>query len=135
MNIAITEGGCLCGAIRYRATGEPLGRTLCHCATCRRAAAAPSVAWTIFAARGFAIVSGEPGLFRSSAHVTRAFCTRCGTPLLYCSERRPDVVDVTTASLDTPNAFAPEREIWTAEKLDWEVINPGLPQYPRSSKG
>lgn len=131
----IIEGGCLCGAIRYRATGEPLGRTLCHCNSCRRAAGAPSVAWVIVAADGFTIVAGAPREHRSSQHVVRSFCGDCGTPLAYRSDRRPDVVDIQTATLDDPDSFPPEREIWTSEKLAWEVLNAALPQFPRSSKG
>jgi hypothetical protein len=135
MTARIIEGGCLCGAVRYRVDAEPEGATLCHCKTCRRAAAAPSVAWVIFPADRFAFVRGEPAFFRSSPHVERGFCGRCGTPLVYRSERRPRVVDVTMVSLDEPDAFAPDREIWTGEKLAWDIVNPKLPQYPRSSKG
>ena len=135
MNNRTIEGGCLCGAIRYRATAEPQGRTLCHCESCRLAAGAPTVAWVIFPADDFAIVAGAPREHRSSQHVVRSFCGDCGTPLLYRSDRRPDVVDVPTATLDDPESFAPEREIWTSEKLAWETVNGALPQYPRSSKG
>lgn len=39
------EGGCRCGAIRYRITGEPLSAGFCHCRMCQRAAGAPVVAW------------------------------------------------------------------------------------------
>lgn len=127
------EGGCLCGAVRYRVQGRPRAVTLCHCATCRRAAAAPTVAWAIFAVADFAFVAGTPRLFHSSPHVERSFCGDCGTPLAYRSTRRPQVVDVTAASLDKPDAFAPDREIWTAEKIGWETLDPGLPHYPRSS--
>ncbi|HEX5125031.1 MAG TPA: GFA family protein [Rhodanobacteraceae bacterium] len=129
------EGGCACGAIRYRSTAEPGGRTLCHCESCRRASGAPAVAWAIFPADTFAIVAGTPREHRSSEHVTRSFCGTCGTPLTYRSDRRPEVVDVHTATLDDPDAFAPKREIWTGEKLAWSVINPALPQFVRSSKG
>ena len=135
MSERVTEGGCLCGAVRYRVLGGAVALTLCHCRTCRRAAAAPSVAWAIFAASGFAFTAGAPRYFRSSPHIERGFCAQCGTPLVYRSERRPNVVDVTTVSLDTPEPFAPHREIWTEEKLAWEVVNAALPQYPRSSKG
>jgi len=135
MNAQRIEGGCLCGAVRYRIDGEASGRTLCHCSSCRHAAGAPSVAWVIFPAEGFSFVAGEPKSFRSSPHVTRSFCGDCGTPLLYRSDRRADVVDIPTATLDDAASFPPEREIWTGEKLDWEVVNPALPQYPRSSKG
>jgi len=135
MTDIVHEGGCLCGAVRYRVTGAAIARTLCHCETCRRAAGAPSVAWAIFSADAFAFTAGEPRVFRSSPHITRSFCGECGTPLVYRSERRPDVVDITTASLDAPDAFAPEREIWTEEKLGWAVVNSELPQFARSSKG
>ena len=129
------EGGCFCGVIRYRSTAEPIARTLCHCESCRRAAGAPSVAWAVFPVSAFKIVAGTLREHRSSEHVTRTFCGDCGTPLVYRSDRRPDVVDVPTATLDDPDAFAPEREIWTGEKLAWETSNPSLPQVPRSSKG
>ena len=42
------EGGCLCGATRYRATGRPTSTMICHCQTCRRAAGSPDVAWVRF---------------------------------------------------------------------------------------
>ena len=36
-------GGCLCGAVRYQATGVPLVTGHCHCADCRRHNGAPVV--------------------------------------------------------------------------------------------
>jgi len=135
MTSDFNEGGCFCGNVRYRVHGQPLGRTHCHCLSCRRAAGAPTVAWAIFAADGFAFIAGNPRSFRSSPHIERAFCGDCGTPVVYRSDRRPDVVDITTATLDDAHSFPPEREIWTGEKLAWQRINDTLPQYPRSSKG
>ena len=129
------EGGCFCGKVRYRASAEPIARTHCHCESCRRASGAPSVAWVIFADDTLTIISGKPREHGSSEHVVRSFCGDCGTPLAYRSKRRPDLVDVPTATLDGPDAFAPEREIWTSEKLAWETLNDTLPQFPRSSKG
>src|SRR5262249_55947433 len=113
------EGGCLCGAVRYRATSEPTALTLCHCKSCRRSAGAPSVAWTVFRIEDFAFPSGPPAAFESSPGVERSFCATCGTSLAYRSASRPGVVDVTTATLDEPNRFAPKFEIWVEEKLAW----------------
>ena len=134
MTTPIHEGGCLCGAIRYRVTGAPTALTLCHCATCRRASGAPSVAWAVFHAGDFAFIAGEPKYFHSSPPVTRSFCADCGTPLTYQSESRADAMDVTTATFDLPDEFAPICEIWTGQKLAWEVLSETRPLYPRSSK-
>jgi hypothetical protein len=130
-----SEGGCLCGAVRYRATGASTARTLCHCRSCRLASGAPSVAWAVFRASEFAFVRGEPTRFHSSPGVTRTFCRQCGTPITYQSESRPASIDVTTVTLDAADDFAPTKEIWVEEKLAWEQLNDGFARYPRSSVG
>jgi hypothetical protein len=134
MTSELVEGGCLCGAIRYRVAGEPLALSLCHCKSCRLAAGAPSVAWVVLRSSELVFLAGTPKRFQSSPGVLRGFCDRCGTSLAYQREAEPETIDVTTASLDRPDAFAPEREIWTAEKLVWERLNESLRQFPGSSR-
>src|SRR3712207_5095313 len=104
-------GGCFCGAVRYRASERPRISTICHCQDCRRAGGAQSVAWVTFLAASFAFVQGEPMRFRSSPPVVRTFCGRCGTPLTYQNVERADEIDVTTGSLDDPEAFPPTKEV------------------------
>jgi len=127
------EGGCLCGAIRYRVEAGAVALTHCHCSTCRHALGAPSVAWAIFPRETFAFVAGEPARFASSPKVLRTFCSRCGTSLTWQHEERPLTMDVAAATLDDADSFAPTREIWVDEKLAWQVLDPALPHYPRSS--
>lgn len=127
------NGGCLCGAIRYRVTGPPRSTSLCHCASCRRATGGPSLAWAIFAEEHVEILAGTLAVFASSPGVARGFCARCGTSLTYARANRPGLFDVTTASLDDPEAFPPAREIWTAERLSWAAANPALPQFAEFS--
>jgi hypothetical protein len=129
----VHEGGCLCGAVRYRATGAAHATSLCHCRSCRLSTGAPSLAWVIFREQDLAIVAGELAVHRSSPGVERGFCARCGTSLTYRRANRPGLFDVTTASLDDPNAFPPDKEIWTSERLSWEAINPDLPQFEEFS--
>ncbi|HMG48059.1 MAG TPA: GFA family protein [Allosphingosinicella sp.] len=126
-------GGCLCGAIRYRVKGLPQATSLCHCESCRRATGGPSLAWAIFAEGDVEITSGELAIYASSPGVERGFCARCGTSLSYARANRPGLFDVTTASLDDPEAFPPAVEIWTSERLCWEAANPALRQFAQFS--
>ena len=127
------EGGCLCGAVRYRVTAEPIARTICHCRSCRLASGAPTVAWAVFRPDDFRFLCGHPVGFNSSPTVTRTFCGRCGSPLTYQSSQRPEAIDVTTATFDTPNVFPPAKEIWIEHRIAWEQLNEALPRFPRSS--
>ncbi len=126
------EGGCLCGAVRYRATGAASLATLCHCTSCRRAAGAPAVAWVTFPTGSFAFSRGEPVRFRSSPPVVRSFCGRCGTPLTYLHERFPEGMDVTTASLDEPGRAPPVDHTWVSERLPWWRPEPRWPEFAKS---
>jgi hypothetical protein len=127
------EGGCLCGEVRYRISGEPSSSIICHCATCRRASGAPTVAWLTFNRTCFEIVAGKPRAFHSSPGVVREFCGSCGTALTYENVSSPDGIDVTTGTLDEPSAFPPTAEVWLQNRLHWEPTDPKLKQYAGSS--
>ena len=125
------EGGCLCGAIRYRASGSAYGITHCHCRTCRRASGAPFVTWAGFDRDKFAFTRGQPASHASSPNVLRAFCATCGTALTYQRADVPGSIDVTLGSMDDPEALKPEDHTWTESRLSWLALNDRLPQYPR----
>ncbi|GGC77195.1 GFA family protein [Chelatococcus reniformis] len=124
------SGGCYCGQVRYDAEAPPFHATLCHCADCRRIAGAASVAWFSVPRASFHFTATAPASFRSSPRVTRRFCGSCGTALTYEHDGLPDEIDVTTASLDDPEAAAPRDHTWTAEKLRWEPLCDSLPVFP-----
>lgn len=130
-NVRYSEGGCLCGAIRFRVTGAPAESVICHCKTCRKASAAPSVGWLTFERSRFEFLCGVPRRFRSSPGVERTFCPDCGTPLSYANDASPSSIDVTTVALDDASAFPPAREVWVSEKIRWEPTDPNLLQYPK----
>jgi len=133
MNPTSAEGGCLCGAVRYRAAGQPRSATLCHCRTCRKATAAPIVAWVTFPVGGFSFVNGMPKEYRSSEKVIRTFCGSCGTPLTYAHADFPTGIDVTTCSLDEPESFAPADHTFASHRLEWLQVNDHLPARPERS--
>ena len=127
------EGGCLCGQIRYRIQGEPIASNTCQCRSCRKASAAPVVPWLNVNLANLAFTQGQPVEFNSSPMVTRTFCGRCGTPLTYRNEGDGDVIDVTTCSLDDPQAFPPAYHVWTSHGLSWVKLADGLPFYAEGS--
>ena len=133
MTEPVHAGGCHCGAVRYRVTGEPAATSHCHCGDCRRMTGAPSLAWAIFPEDRVEIVAGEAAVRATSPGVEWGFCARCGTTLTYRRANRPGLFDVTTATLDDPEAFPPGKEIWTGERLSWVQPNPALPQFERRS--
>lgn len=119
--------------MRYRVTGEAVARTLCHCVSCRRATGGASVGWAVFERGHFAFLQGEVREYSSSPGIYWASCPTCGSLVTYRRDSRPGHRDITTATLDDPDAFPPTVEIWVAEKIGWETLDPALPRTPRSS--
>jgi len=92
------------------------------------------------AAGRFAIAAAagmRPARLRShgSSSLRKASRSLRASRKIFARRRTSCAVFAVSAALDEAESFPPEREIWTGEKLDWEVVNPALPQYPRSSKG
>ena len=127
------DGGCLCGAIRYRVKGEPVAATLCHCGDCRRASGGTNVAWAVFDKQNFEWLGGEPAVHESSPGIHWLFCRDCGSTVGYQRSKRPGHMDITTGTLDEPDRFLPDVEIWVGERIGWEALHPDLPKRERSS--
>jgi hypothetical protein len=127
------EGGCLCGAVRYRVSGEPVTTTLCHCRSCRRASGGTNVAWSVFERTAFEWLADEPVGYSSSRGIDWLHCHYCGSLVGYRRSSRPDHMDITTGTLDDPNLYPPTVEIWLEHKIGWETLNPALPKRPQSS--
>ena len=123
------QGGCLCGATRYEAKGEPVAVALCHCSMCRRAAGAPAVAWAMFPADALSIVRGELSTFASSRGVERGFCGRCGTQLTFSADFLPGLVDVTVGSMDDPASLSPQMHIWESRRVSWLATSDQWPRH------
>jgi hypothetical protein len=124
------EGGCLCGAVRYRISAAPHHASFCHCRMCQRSGGAPVVAWLTGPSDAFAWINGEPAVYRSSLKAERLFCGACGTQLVFREPAEPDHLDVTLASLDDPEAVRPMYHIWTSSRIGWFEIADDLPRYP-----
>jgi hypothetical protein len=125
----VHRGVCMCGAVRYEGTGTVKNLCYCHCTSCRRASGVPAVPWGTFTSDRFTVTKGTLTEYRSSAEAVRGFCATCGTSLTYRNTARPAEVDVTLATLDDANQLAPRAHIWAEDKLAWEHLGDGLPQF------
>ena len=71
----------------------------------------------------------------SGGKVIRMFCDQCGSSVLGEVETHPDVIFINAGTLDNPNTFEPEEEIWTQSKLAFSNISGKIESYPRASSG
>jgi hypothetical protein len=127
-NIMIREGGCLCGAVRLKARGEPINVRVCHCRNCQKAMGSPFFARALFPQDALTL-EGDSGRYPSSDAIDRVFCKNCGTRLLSW-RTNGTAAGVALATFDDRNAFAPTEHIWVSEKMHWVKLDDGLPQYP-----
>lgn len=126
------EGGCHCGAIRFRIQGDPLTHALCHCSDCRRHAGAPMVGWTMYRTDQVTLIKGTPRIYASSSDGRRQFCGECGTGLFYVNDRMlPGITDVQSATADDAEAVPARVHIQTAERLGWMATAHELPAFER----
>ena len=129
------EGGCLCGAVRYQVDGDPIASGICRCVTCRRTASAPQLPFAGFPRAAFSVTRGTPARYRSSPHVERGFCGRCGSPLNYSNDQDPATLDIMTCSLDDPDAVPPTYSVWLSHKVSWDPAAETLPAFDESRPG
>jgi len=126
------QGGCMCGAVRYEASGEPFDITLCHCVDCRRASGAPALAWFSVRPDAFRWTRGSPACHASSPGVERRFCSQCGTQLTWYGAGATDEIGVTIGSLDDPDAIAPADHTFVSQQVRWLHLVDALPRYART---
>jgi hypothetical protein len=127
------EGGCLCGAVRYRSMARPPRGVICHCSICRRHSGAPALAFVHFPLAAFAWLTAEPSWYRSSRYAQRGFCAACGSTVAMREEVLSDRVQICVGSLDDPNKVHIDDHVWTSERVAWFETKDDLPRFPRSS--
>lgn len=128
------EGGCRCGATRYRASGKPFKSSYCHCNDCRSATGALVQAWLLYDGGRIEFVNGSPKKYRSSPGVLRGFCPECGTPLWWEGTWHDVPIQmVPIGTLDNPNVYPPDRHASCSERIEWFDVADDLPRYDHSS--
>ena len=118
----------MCGGLRYRLREKPVRISNCHCLDCRRGSAAAVVTWGVVRSAEVEILQGELRKVRHADRL-RSFAACCGTPLFFQDNETSPTIDVTIASLDQPESYVPEVEIWTEDRLPWVLLEAGRPTF------
>lgn len=126
------RGGCLCGAVKYEIDGDIEFASHCHCAMCRKVHGAAFATYGGVSSRQFRFTQGADAVrtFESSPGVRRRFCPRCGSPLTWTQDQRPEHIAFTLGTLETPvSPPAGMRHIYVASKAPWYEICDSLPRF------
>lgn len=130
---AITyAGGCLCGALRYEASGEPTSQGYCFCRDCRKASGSGFVAFLMFPAHAVRF-AGETtrsiAIPLRGGEAVRNRCALCGSLVFGGIVGQVSEHSIYGGSLDEPSLFQPTIAIFTRDKPDWVPMPPGLKAF------
>lgn len=117
------EGGCVCGAVRYRLASGPMIVHCCHCAACQRRTGTAFAVNALIEADRVDVLQGDPRPTdlptESGRPLIDTGCPACGTSLWSDYGGRGKVLFVRTGTLDDPAAMPPDIHIFTRSKQPW----------------
>lgn len=130
-----SEGGCLCGNVRYQAKPDPETAYYCHCRDCQLGSGSAFHVAVLAPEDSFVKLSGQTSQYTKTADsgngITRVFCQQCGAPLWWVGDGFPGLVVLTVSSLDEPDQVTPSRELWTDSAVSWCRIPEHVEQFAR----
>lgn len=134
MSESIHEGGCGCGALRYRVQGDAIFVNNCHCTQCQHQTGSTSVVNAFYEAERIEVLSGalsenEVKAGSGGPHII-CRCAQCGTAVFSYYPRLGRLgAGVRVGTLDDPSWVTPDAVIFVAEKMPWVTLPEGLPAF------
>jgi hypothetical protein len=129
INMKFYSGGCLCGALRYEARGEPTCQGYCFCGDCRKASGSGFIPFLIFAS-GSIHISGETrrSIAKSlrGGDAVRNHCATCAGLVFGGIFGTDTEHSIYAGSLDEPALFHPTIALFVRDKPDWVPLPEGL---------
>jgi len=127
------EGGCACGAVRYRLLSAPMFVHCCHCRDCQRQTGSAFVINALIETDRIALLSGSPEAVAVPTDSGQPHdiyrCPRCRTAMWSDYGRRAKLRFVRAGTLDDAAALAPDVHIYTRTKLPWVALPAGVPAF------
>jgi hypothetical protein len=131
----ITQGRCLCGAIRYTVHGDLAPIEVCHCSQCRQAQGGPFATNIPVKDSAFTLQSGQEFVqqYESTPGKHRCFCRQCGSPLYSRRDALPGVLRLRAGTLEGELASRPVFHAYFGSKATWWPVDDALPKYDAAS--
>lgn len=130
------EGGCSCGAVRYRLKASPLSVYNCHCKDCQRYSGAAWSMSMIVKDQDFHVLAGETERYDRTADsgnvIAMHFCAKCHN-WLWNVPPAGSIKVVRAGSLDDLDWAAPVGNIWTDSKAAWVQLDPTHVNFPKGA--
>ncbi len=127
------EGGCACGAVRYRMGSAPMFVHCCHCRDCQRQTGSAFVLNALIETNRVTVLSGEPVPYLMPTDSGRPHtvfrCPACGTAVWSEYGGVKSLRFVRVGTLDDPTAFTPDVHIFVRSKLPWIALPEGVPAF------
>lgn len=132
------KGGCLCGAVKYEATGEPIVTGHCHCVDCRKSSGTghcTHIAMRADSVQLTGVMSSYGRPADSGNMVERFFCPNCGSPIYSKNLAMPGMVFMRASSLDDPDQITPQMTVYASRAAKWDVPDASLPTFQEMPQG
>ena len=128
----VHQGGCLCGAVRYEAEGQPLVVAHCHCSDCQRGSGSGHSTGAMFPVDQFRL-TGHVAEYKLKSdngnEVTRVFCPTCGSSILGRNTAMMGFLTITLGTLDDSSEFEPKVAIFARNRKPWDAMDERLPTF------
>lgn len=130
-----TEGGCDCGAVRYRLLSVPLFVHCCHCRWCQRETGSAFALNAMIEADRVVSLGVEPELVdtpsESGFGQQIARCPTCQVAVWsHYAGAGPVLCFVRVGTLDHPDLLPPDVHIFTRSKQPWVQLPADAKVYP-----
>lgn len=124
------RGRCLCGGVKYEATGDFSEMVHCHCSRCRRGGGAAHATVVVIARENFRLTHGQDLIrtYREEGFTARTSCSTCGSSLY--GEFPPSGMCLDAGALNSDSGLRPQAHIMVDYKAPWHEITDDLPQHP-----
>lgn len=127
------EGGCHCGAVRYRMTSRPMFTHCCHCLDCQKQTGGAFAINALIEASRIEMLKGEPKAYSMPTDSGRPHdiyrCEQCGVALWSDYGRRKYMYFLRAPTLDQTHAIVPDVHIFTRKKVPWVRIPEGAREF------